>query len=210
MKHSKEGTVFGRHFPAHQGSNFRKPILNNCVCAQSLRPDFASWKGTLRCECAKSSSRNSQQCLKCRGTVARGSLCKAGAVPMAAPMAAPAAIPRPSSAAGHHSLGAAARAVWGEQSQLDPWGRAGAGCCQQGDITPVLGDHPAGQEELPWVPRRAGFAAGFVVFCGAKEGSQLWQWGAPHGGHSWVQSGSGLLAGSSCHWHSTIPETACL
>lgn len=150
-----------RHFAAHQGSNFRKPILSNCAGAGSLRPGFASWKGTLKSQCAKSSSRNSQQCLKCRGTVARRSLCRAGAVPMAAP----AAIPRPSGAAGYHSLGAAARAVWGEQSQLDPWGRAGAGCCQQGDLTPMLGDAWPGRRSSPGYPGGLGCWLYGVLWC---------------------------------------------
>lgn len=56
------------HFPAHQDSNLRKPILSHCASPGNLRPGFASWKGTLQSESAKSSSRNSQQCLKCRGS----------------------------------------------------------------------------------------------------------------------------------------------
>lgn len=160
-----------RHFPAHQGNNFRKRILSNCASASSLRSGFASWKGTLKSECAKSSSRNSQHCLKCCGTAALWTdapCARQEQSPWQLPWQLPGAISCPSSAAGHHSLGAAARAVWGEQSQLDLWGWAGAGCCQQGDLTPALGDAWPGRRSSPEYP--GGLDCWFYGVLWCKEG----------------------------------------
>lgn len=84
-------------------------------------------------------------------------------------------------------MGSAAGAVWGEQSQLDPWGRVGAGCWQQGDLIPALGDAWPGRRSSPLGPgAQEGWAAGSMVFDGAKKGNPLWLWDALHKGHSWV------------------------
>lgn len=165
-------------FPAHQRSDFREPIVSHCAGAGSLRPGFASWKGTHRSECAKSSSRNSQHCLK------RGSTATLWAD---APYARQGAIACPSGAAGHHSLGAAAGAVWGEQSQLDLWGWAGVAAANR-VTSSQLGDAWPGRRSSPGYPE--GWAAAVVVFYGAEKGSHLWLWDSLHKGHSWLQSGS--------------------
>lgn len=166
-------------FPAHQRSSFREPIVSQCVGAGSLRPGFASWKGTHRSECAKSSSRNSQHCLKRSSTATLWA---------DAPYARQGAIASPSGAAGHHSLGAAAGAVWGEQSQLDLWGWAGVAAAsrvtspQRWLMPGWAGGAPLGTQE--------GWAAALVVFYGAEKGSHLWLWDTLHEGHIWLQSGS--------------------
>lgn len=61
-------------------------------------------------------------------------------------------------------MGSAAGAVWGEQSQLDPWGWVGAGCWQQGDLIPALGDAWPGRRSSPLGPgAQEGWAAGSMV-----------------------------------------------
>lgn len=167
-------------FPAHQASNFPKPVLGDSAAVGSLRPGFDSWKGTHKPECAESSSRNRQHCLKCH-TVGRCSLCQAGAAPVAA-VALQGTTPWDGGAAG---------AVWGEQSQLHPQGGAGLSSSRGWEMPGRAGAAPT----WPLGASRAGLVCSVVqrreITCGSGMLCRKDTAGLSLGQQRWQEPGAG-------------------